>query len=434
MSEISSLRNHYDSFVNDNSKVTPLHVHQDYHKFQALIPFNTGQVANFQAAWNLFLQAQILGLICSLRQRAEDDSRVAYQWRRKVGPFQVQWTDLGPEGHVIRRLMSDAATTRQLRFDVEEELKRLQRSQRGSWGHLVALADYYYYCIFPVRSSLAVIGTGPLGSMENLVTSSLRQEWRTKADPQDREQRVKDVLEHLDAWARPLYRDRGQIVPYAVALRPEERLEEWALASLVDRAIREFIGRNELIEVRDLQGNPVHTYPRLAINWDYFEKEEPAAETAVVAETWHYAGERGQEQGLTAAVIAQRVRENPTGRHRVWTQGMGNWRDATDIPAIAGLVSGVSGPPPDLDVPPPDTPPPLEPPPLAPGPDAPRLFYYVHDGQPLGQRPVEEIVQMVRDAPAGEHKVWIPQFGKEWRRVEDVTEIQSQLTAPPPLI
>src|SRR5262249_40021836 len=67
MSEISSLRSHYDSFVNDTSKVTPLHVHQDYHKFQALIPFNTGQVANFQAAWNLFLQAQILGLICSLR-------------------------------------------------------------------------------------------------------------------------------------------------------------------------------------------------------------------------------------------------------------------------------------------------------------------------------------------------------------------------------
>jgi tubulin-like protein len=433
MSEISSLRSHYDSFVNDTSKVTPLHVHQDYHKFQALIPFNTGQVANFQAAWSLFLQAQILGLICSLRQRAEDDNRVAYQWRRKVGPFQVQWTDLGPEGHVLRRLMSDAAATRQLRFDVEEELKRLQRSPRGGWSHLVALADYYYYCIFPVRSSPAAIGTGPLGSMENLVTSSLRQEWRAKdTDPRDREQRVKKVLENLDAWARPLYRDRGQIVPYALALRPEERQEEWALVPLVERAIREFIGRNELIEIRDIQGNPVQTYPRLALNWDYFEKEEPAPESVAAAETWHYANDRGQEQGLTAAVIAQRVRENPRGRHRVWVPGMANWHDATDIPAIASLVAGTAGPPSDLSVPPPDAPPPLEPPPLAPEPGAPVLFYYARSGQQLGQRPVEEIVRMVRDSPAGEHKVWIPRFGKEWRRVEDVPEIQEQL-APPPL-
>jgi tubulin-like protein len=433
MSEISSLRSHYDSFVNDTSKVTPLHVHQDYHKFQALIPFNTGQVANFQAAWNLFLQAQILGLICSLRQRAEDDNRVAYQWRRKVGPFQVQWTDLGPEGHVLRRLMSDAAATRQLRFDVEEELKRLQRSSRGSWSHLVALADYYYYCIFPVRSSLSTIGTGPLGSMENLVTSSLRQEWRTKADPQGREERVKDVLENLDAWARPLYRDRGQIVPYALALRPEERLEEWALVSLVDRAIREFIDRNELIEIRDVQGNPVHTYPRLAVNWDSFEKEEPAAISVAAAETWHYGNDRGQEQGLTAAVIAQRVRENPAGRHRVWAPGMANWRDATEIPAIASLLASTVGPPPDLAVPPPDAPPPLAPLPLAPEPGTSLVFFYAQGGQQLGQRPLDEIVQMVRDSPASEHKVWTPRFGKEWRRVEDVPEIQSQLAAPPPL-
>jgi hypothetical protein len=434
MSEISSLKGHYDSFINDTSKVTPLHVHQDYHKFQALIPFNTGQVASFQAAWNLFLQAQILGLICSLRQRAEDDSRVAYQWRRKVGPFQVQWTDLGPEGQVIRRLMTEAGSTRQLRTDIEEELKRLQRSPRGSWSHLVALADYYYYCIFPVRSNLAAVGSGPLGSMQNLVMASLQQEWRAKdTDSKDRELRVKEILENLDAWARPLYRDRGQIVPYTLALRPDERLEEWALAPLVDRAIRLFIDRNEWVEIRDVQGNPVHAYPRLALSWEFLEKEEPVDDSVVAAETWHYANERGQEPGLTAAVIAQRVSENPSGRHRVWVPGMANWRDAMEIPVIAGLVAGVAGFP-GRGVPPPDSPPPLGPPPLGPEPPAgSALFFYARDNERLGERPVEEIVQMVRDFPNSEHKVWAQQFGTQWKRVQDVPEIQGQLTVPPPL-
>lgn len=435
MSEISSLRGHYDSFVNDTSKVTPLHVHQDYHKFQPLIPFNTGQVASLQAAWSLFLQGQMLGLICSLRQKSEDDNRVAYQWRRKVGQFQIQWSDLGPEGQVIRRLMTDAAATRQLRFDIEEELKRLQRCPKGDWSYLIALADYYYYCIFPVRSNpAAASGTMPLGSMQNLVCSSLRQEWRAKAgNTAERELKVKALLEKLQLWAKPIYRDKGQIVPYTAAMRSTERLEEWALESIADRGIRAFIDGQELVEVRDIQGNPLLTYPRLAIAWDFFKAEEARPDQSSTTEVFTYAGPQGQERDLSPAAIAERVKANPGGRHRVWAQGMANWKDASEVPAINALLSKAGEPPPDFEVSPPvDGPPPLEPPPLEQEVPSP-TFHYARDGQRQGEQPAATIAQSLRDYPGSEHKVWTKSFGAKWKKAEEVPEIADLLDSPPPL-
>ena len=480
LSEISGLKSHYDRLLNDTSSKTALHLHQDYHRFQPIVPYDPGQVASFQKAWSLFLQAQMLGLVCSVRQAVDDDRRILFQWRRKVGPFEVQWSDLGAEGQVIRRLMSDSTTARQMRSDVREAQDRLLESRSGSWQHLVALADYFYYCIFPVRGSSTAFGdTGPLGSMQNLVASTLRQEWRSKVTDGNVEYRVRELLETLDRWSRPTSRDAGQLVPRTLALKPEERLDEWGLLEIVDQAIDSFIRRGEIIESRDSQGNRLNSYPRLALCWDYFEQIDLAADDGEILVspaaseegTWHYAGAVGKEHGLTLAEIAERVRQAPKERHRVWAAGMEHWQDAVQIPMVAEMLASIKVapppdetmpspdevvpspdevvPPPDEVMPPPDEvmPPPDEvmspsaaesispdeiaPPPLT-APTVTMELHYARDDERIGCLSAIEVARQVEAHPASVHKVWAPGFGSDWKVAHEVPVVAKHLISEPP--
>ena len=60
--------------------------------------------------------------------------------------------------------------------------------------------------------------------------------------------------------------------------------------------------------------------------------------------SFHYNGPSGQEQGLSAFDVSERVKASPGAKHLVWAEGMSGWTDPKELPEIAGLLS--SGPPP----------------------------------------------------------------------------------------
>ncbi len=62
--------------------------------------------------------------------------------------------------------------------------------------------------------------------------------------------------------------------------------------------------------------------------------------------SFHYAGADGATLTLSAADIAQRVKAEPAGRHLVWKDGFPGWKDAKEVPEIAGLLGGGGPPPP----------------------------------------------------------------------------------------
>ncbi len=449
LSELSDLKRYYESLLNDTRSVTPLHIDQDYHQFQPLMPFNQGQLASYKHAWQVFIQAQMLGLVRSLRLRADDDVRLVYQWRRKVGAYDVQWTDLGAEGRAIERLMLDGSLRSRLQGEVLSEKERfLATPGGGSLYHLIALADYYTYCVFPVTSAPGAKQGMKLsqGSMQNLVADDLRQEWRAelrRTKPEQIEEGVKKVLETLATWSKPIYRDPRQLVPSTPEVPEADRQLQWGLTETAAEAIRDFFSQGLVPQTRDRVGNLILRFPRLALDWPYFEHDENRQQT-VVGSTWSYRGDGGQEQGLTTREVAERVAKKPEGSHSVWTKGMDNWKDARAVPEIAHLVSTLGGSPPEpVETAPPAPPPKASsppqdeddvPPPLPGAEDPGPLFHYACDTEAVGKLPAGEIARRVAASPDRAHRVWTRAFGTSWKSPLDVPEIAERIPdVPPPL-
>ncbi len=61
---------------------------------------------------------------------------------------------------------------------------------------------------------------------------------------------------------------------------------------------------------------------------------------------FHYAAPDGTTVSASAADIAERVKADPSGRHLVWKDGFAAWKEAKEIPEIAGLLGGGGPPPP----------------------------------------------------------------------------------------
>lgn len=451
LSEITDLERHYKALLQNNRIVTPLHIHQDYHQFQPLVPYDQSMLASFRVVWKVFVEAEILGLVRSVRLRAGDDQRIVFQWRHRISRANVQWSDLGSEGRAIERLMNDITTRSKLQSDLETERQRLRSLTPQSYSYLAALADYYFYCIFPERRP-AGGGQSPieaLGSMQNLVTDELRREWRSQ-QMQVRggttaaavEDEIETLLRTLAEWSKPVYRDVGQPLPATAALPETDRIEEWSLFEEARKAVDAFIGKGVLLTTRDALGSLVLSFPRLRIDWDYFEKVEQPPQ-----DSWFYAGGDGtQESGLTAAQVAERVARSLQDGGKVFRPGMDNWREVREVPEIARLLGGAATPAgePSAAAAAPglaktgaaggaEMPPPLggTPPPAPAGP----IYHYACDDQNFGKLSVEEIVRRISISPERRHQVWQKEFGKIWKGALDVPEIANLLAdQPPPLV
>jgi hypothetical protein len=216
-----------------------------------------------------------------------------------------------------------------------------------------------------------------------------------------------------------------------------ERLEEWGLLNLATEAVRSFVADGLIPQTRDRQGNLILRFPRLALDWLYFEKE--AEQPAVPSMSWSYrgGGDAGQEQGLSAAEVAERVKRKPGETHRVWSKGMDNWRNAHEVPEIAQLLETTDGPPVDT-VESEKTSPSSDdgemPPPLVePGEGGP-IFFYACDERQIGKLSADEIARRVAESPGSIHRVWTKSFGSSWKAALDVPEIATRMPdLPPPL-
>lgn len=80
--------------------------------------------------------------------------------------------------------------------------------------------------------------------------------------------------------------------------------------------------------------------------WD--QVAEIASLVAPAQASFHYSGPSGQQQGLSAQAVADKVKAAPSANHNVWAQGWPGWKPARDVPEIAVLLGGGPPPPPPM--------------------------------------------------------------------------------------
>lgn len=457
---------------------TAVHITRDFHIFQNLLPLLDNEIRDLKRAWRLFVMGMMFGCIRA-EQPVADEMRFVYAYRRQVSAFEQRWDSLGPEQGAIRRLMDDNALVQTLTNDIEEA--RLAYEKRGLSAEMLAMAEYYFYCLYPLRKTSAVQSGAVelVGSAENEACSEIRNEMRLRIEQQtgrDRasiDQAIYQALSTLPRWARPIARLANRPTPAAPALRDEDRASEWSLQELVYQQVRQVPG---FIAPVDTFSEGQILLPRLAITDDpnlrgstnlgavgvapaVGPPTNPVATPAVAASTaqapsvatgpinpaanpnpntgnagvasvgagtgadtqarYHYAGPAGRAQNLSAADVATRVKEAPSASHKVWREGLKNWVDVKDEAPIQTLLA-------------PPAPPPLDDgaPPLV---DENLQFYYACDKQNKGEMKVRAIAEAVAAAPASSHKVWRKGMNG-WLDAAEVAEIQAILrTMPPPL-
>lgn len=373
----NGLKHHYDSLLENPTKPEPLHLHQDYHEFQDIVPLSPDEVDALKNAWRIFLKAVVFNLIQTVQLRAGDHRRAGYQYQESTGPFDTRWIELGPQAAVIRRLRRDRRFRDNIAKDLEEAQSRFF-DKGGSWAQLITMADYYYYCIFPTRTEGQTAGTGisyNVGSMQNMVCTVLREEWRERASSLGNlardavDQEIMASVRLLEVWTKPICRNAGQVVPGVDSVPPNQRLDEWGLLDHVEKAIWKMVTSGVLRDdegMRNDAGDLVIRFPYLAIDWDRITEEpeskpvpprprprpRPAEPESVPPKDFFYKRD-GERVGDTPAdKIAEAVAANPGSRHRVYLKDDKRWEDASAVPAIQQYLP--NEPPPDDDEIPPD--------------------------------------------------------------------------------
>jgi hypothetical protein len=192
---------------------TPLHIHQDFHQFQDLLPLKDQAVRQLKQAWKLFILGVMLGRLRTDQPAADDERRFTWVYRRQVSAFEQRWESLGPELAAIHRLADDGQLLTTLSRDVEEARNELER--RGLWGEALFLADYVFHCIYPVHKDRA-LSSGQsaeiVGSVENEAVNEIRSELRERARQKGKldvaaiSARIAVAAAHVSEWARPVAR------------------------------------------------------------------------------------------------------------------------------------------------------------------------------------------------------------------------------------
>jgi hypothetical protein len=397
-----------------------LHMHRDSHQLQDLLPLREGSVRQLKQAWRLFVLGLIVGRIRVDQPSADDETRFHYVYRRPVSAFEQRWESLGPEMGAIHRLVDDSQLMQTLSRDVEESRNALE--QRGLWGELSALADYYFHCIYPVRKDRVGLkhsaGVDIVGSVENEAVNEIRDEVKQRAhtrgglDAAELAKRTRVAVHELAKWARPVARMSGRASPWTLDLRAEDREFEW---SLLDEVREHLAGVQGIAAARNALGEVEAAFPRLRIDDDSVRVDagaslppQPAPSSAGVR--FHYAGPSGRKAELAVDDVAALVREQPGAAHKVWRTGYKAWVSASDEPAIAALLA--------------DVPPPLD------DDDAP--YEVARDKERLGQKSATEVAALV--VSGGVVKVWRKGW-PAWKPALEVEAIRALVPddGPPPL-
>ena len=233
----NGLQRYYEDAVRAG---TALHIHQDFHQFQDLLPLKEGGVRQLKQAWKLFILGVMLGRIRTDQPLPDDESRFSYVYRRQVSAFEQRWESLGPEMAAIHRLADDGQLLSTLSRDVEDARNEMER--RGLWGEALLLADYVFHCVYPVHKDKALTsgkGAEIVGSVENEAVNEIRGELKERArtkgglDDKALAEKVAQAASSLSSWARPVARLSGRPSPSTIDLRAEDREFEWGLLEQV---------------------------------------------------------------------------------------------------------------------------------------------------------------------------------------------------------
>ena len=357
--EIEGMRKHYEELLYNPKQPAPLHIHQDYHAFIDPMPAQDAEMVSRTHAWKAFLQAQMLGIIRSVKMRDWDERRIAYQHRvREDG--HVAWTQLGPEGAVIRRLERDHQRFMQI---IQKDIEAYTRNalEKGfTMSHLALLADYYVYCVHPVQGSTVIGGAGAadaVGSIANEKSRELASEWR-KAAVRAKSGPVSDASE-LGTWTVPISRLKKGVVPLTSDVPSESRMDEWEQMSAAVDVIQRMVDDGVLVEARNSAGQVELRFPRLALNMDAPPSNSGKAvkspvppdpedgPTTAGETTLYYKVDKVLQGDSETAIsrIAGRVAAEPNARHRVLHEQ--TWKNAVDVPEIAALLRRSAGSLPD---------------------------------------------------------------------------------------
>lgn len=343
--EVEGMRKHYDDLLYNPTQPAPLHIHQDYHAFADPVPAQSAEMVKRTDAWKVFLQAQMLGIIRSVKLRDWDERRIAYQHRvREDG--HVAFIPLGPEGAVIRRLERDQARFMQIvQRDIESQL-RIALGKGYTHSHMALLADYYVYCVFPVHGPSVMGGAGAadvVGTVANEMARKLGIEWRGEA--QRGGAAALGSASGLATWAVPISRQEGGIVPLTDNLPAGSRMEEWDHMDEVIQVIQRMVDNRVLKETRNSRGQVEIRFPRLALKMDAPPTIGPRPPPPPGMKLVYQVDEVRQGTGpIDVAAIAERVAASPGSRHRVYHEK--SWKNADEVPEIAALL-----PPPEDDIP-----------------------------------------------------------------------------------
>lgn len=386
----NGLQRYYEDAVRSG---TALHIHQDFHQFQDLLPLKEGGVRQLKQAWKLFILGVMLGRIRTDQPSPDDETRFTYVYRRQVSAFEQRWESLGPEAAAIHRLADDGQLLATLSRDVEDARNDLEK--RGLWGEALLLADYVFHCIYPVHKDRAVSsgqGAEIVGSIENEAVNEIRGEIKDRArqkgglDERALSERVAAASASLSSWARPVARLSGRASPSTIDLRAEDREFEWGLLDIVREKLPGVPG---FVANRNSLGEVERSFPRLRVDFD--QQPAPSATTtaatpsttpstttptpptaptaptappapspapsppsAVPAGVGIYETAREKERlGTKSAVeVAALVREG-RGLIKVWQKGWPQWLPAAEVKEIQQAIAAEEPPPLDDDEPPP---------------------------------------------------------------------------------
>lgn len=374
----NGLQRYYDDTLRAG---TALHLHQDYAAYQDLLPLDDNGVRRLKQAWKVFILAMMLGRVRTELRSADDETRFDFVYQRRLSAFEQRWESLGQEAAVIRRLSHDGALLQAMSRDVDEA--RAAVEAEGRYPELLALADYYFHCIYPVERR---VGSGQVkfelaGSAENEAALSIRDEWRERATHRGRftvstlNPAIAAAMQSLADWARPLARTKGRPTSSTADLPSEQREFEWVFLDTARGALPNVQG---YVAARNTMGERVDAFPRLYMLSDVARglsvpqpavtqpggaqpgvtqpgitrpgMTPPAAPRAAQAPAgpgaavqaapaaFHYAGLDARESGLSGVAVAERVSSAPGATHRVWRPGMDGWADVYDVPALAALL------------------------------------------------------------------------------------------------
>ena len=260
----------------------PLHLHQDYHEYQRLIPLVGQQVEELKEAWKDFHKGQMLGLFVTETWRG--GTRCQFMFRTETA-LDIDHINMGVESDVLRELMNEPHFRNRVATAVQEREQYFVEDCGASWEELWILAEYYRHCLYPRTEVEGVGGGNAEGSVFSLAGVAIaevafdykmkaRKMFDGSADSFDRHLKAKrrDYIEggelQFSDWTAPIYKKKGSAVPWTSDT--DNRATNWPVLDAVIETISSWPNQ-EYRQKIDRTGCQNVTFPRLSLRQSFYD-------------------------------------------------------------------------------------------------------------------------------------------------------------------